>query len=239
MSWAAVRLAAMALLCTEVVLASACGGLLKRSESYEVGTRERGIASWYGKDYHGRPTASGEIYDMHGLTAAHRTMPLRSTIRVTNRNNGRTVTLRMNDRGPFIRGRTLDVSYGAAVALGFAEAGLAPVEYEVLVRGGPSRPGRRAAPPGTAPKLVTEEDASGPFTVQIGAFTDEAYAKRMKARLESHEQPVRIERYETNEATYYRVQVGVFTSEREAEATAEHLETSNRDLEGFVTRSDR
>lgn len=229
----------MALLIPEVVLATACGGpgIIRRAESYEVGSRERGIASWYGKDYHGRPTASGEIYDMHGLSAAHRTMPLRSVIRVTNRTNGRQVTLKVNDRGPFIRGRTLDLSYGAAQALGFAEAGLAPVEFEVISRGGKSSSiGRR---PVAAPELVDGEAASGSFTVQVGAFTDEANARRLKTRLEPRYRPVRIERYETNEVTYYRVRVGAFPSEHQAEATADHLEASDADLEGFVTRTDR
>ncbi len=234
----AVRLAVLALLIPEVVLATACGGpgIIRRAEPYEVGSRERGVASWYGKDYHGRPTASGEIYDMYGLSAAHRTMPLRSVIRVTNRTNGRQVTLKVNDRGPFIRGRTLDVSYGAAKALGFAEAGLAPVEFEVISRGGASRPGRR---PVGAPELVDGQAGAGAFTIQVGAFTDEAYAQRLKARLESRYRPVRIERHETNETTYYRVRVGAFPSEHQAESAAGHLEASDRDLEGFVTRTDR
>lgn len=89
-----------------------------------------GIASWYGEPYHGRRTANGELYDMHLLTAAHRTMPLPSYIRVTNLRNSRSVVVRVNDRGPFIDGRILDLSLGAAQALGMVRQGLATVRIE-------------------------------------------------------------------------------------------------------------
>jgi rare lipoprotein A len=87
---------------------------------------EHGIASWYGRPFHGRRTASGEVYDMHALTAAHRTLPLRSYVRVRNPANGREVVVRVNDRGPFVRGRVIDLSYAAARRLGIA--GIAPVD---------------------------------------------------------------------------------------------------------------
>lgn len=94
--------------------------------------RQEGIASWYGKAHHGRRTASGARFDMHALTAAHRSLPFGSRIKVTNTANGRSVVLTVNDRGPFIAGRLLDVSYRAARELNFARAGLAEVRIETV-----------------------------------------------------------------------------------------------------------
>ncbi|MBM3508024.1 MAG: septal ring lytic transglycosylase RlpA family protein [Alphaproteobacteria bacterium] len=91
---------------------------------------ETGVASWYGELYHGRRTANGELYDMHLLTAAHRTLPLPSYVRVTNLENDRSVVLRVNDRGPFIDGRIIDVSFGAAQLLGFVRQGLVKVRLD-------------------------------------------------------------------------------------------------------------
>ena len=102
-----------------------------------------GIASWYGEKFQGNPTANGEIYDMYGLTAASRELPLGTRIQVTNLNNKRSVVLRINDRGPYIRGRFLDVSKGAAERLGFVNAGLAHVEIKVIKF--PGSHSRRAA----------------------------------------------------------------------------------------------
>lgn len=98
------------------------------------GYDERGVASWYGRDFHGRPTSSGERYDMHALTAAHRTLPLPSWVRVTNLSNGRSVVLRVNDRGPFADTgrRIIDVSYAAAVRLGMVETGTASVRVQAI-----------------------------------------------------------------------------------------------------------
>jgi rare lipoprotein A len=97
--------------------------------------RERGYASWYGRKFHGRPTSSGERYDMYGMTAAHPTLPIPSYVRVTNLRNGRTVVLRVNDRGPFLNRRVIDLSYTAAHRLGYIESGSAEVEVELLQAG--------------------------------------------------------------------------------------------------------
>ena len=96
------------------------------------GYDEAGTASWYGRAHHGRRTASGQRFDMHGLTAAHRRLPLGSKVRVTNRNNGKSVLLTITDRGPFVPGRVVDVSYGAAKELNFVGAGLAPVRVTAV-----------------------------------------------------------------------------------------------------------
>jgi rare lipoprotein A len=97
--------------------------------------RQRGVASWYGKRYHGQKTSSGEIYDMYAMTAAHPTLPIPSYVRVTNVANGRSVVVRVNDRGPFHSARIIDLSYVAAYKLGFIQAGQAQVEVEAIVPG--------------------------------------------------------------------------------------------------------
>ena len=115
-------------------------------KSYEVlesaiGYDEVGLASWYGVGFHGRTTSSGEIYDMYTLTAAHKTLPIPSYARVTNRENGRTTVVRINDRGPFRNSRLIDLSYASAVKLGFADVGTAPVRVETLLPGDIDPPG--------------------------------------------------------------------------------------------------
>lgn len=108
---------------------------------------EQGIASWYGRKYHGRLTASGERYDMHELTAAHRTLPFGVRVEVTHRENRRRVIVRINDRGPFKAGRIIDLSYAAARELAMLDEGLAPVRIVVLPRGGEGRrPAAEASP---------------------------------------------------------------------------------------------
>src|SRR5690606_10717493 len=91
------------------------------------GYTAKGIASWYGKEFHGKPTANGETYHMYDLTAAHPTLPLPTYVRVTNLNNGKSLVVRVNDRGPFLRGRVIDLSYRSAQLLGFVEQGTSPV----------------------------------------------------------------------------------------------------------------
>ncbi len=110
----------------------ACSSLPKGQADLDVGMKERGIASWYGDDFHGWVTASGEIYDMHALTAAHRTLPLGTVVRVRNVVNGRQVTIRINDRGPYVKGRILDLSYKAAQELNMVRDGVSAVYLEVI-----------------------------------------------------------------------------------------------------------
>ncbi len=181
---------------------------------YAPGYIERGIASWYGEDFHGRPTSSGEIYDMYGLTAAHKLMPLGTVAKVTNIENGRSVTVKINDRGPFVNGRIIDLSYSAAVALEMAEAGLTSVEIEVLEWG----------------ERVTN------LTVQVGSFAIEENALRLKNRLEQKYPDVSIIPYITNDIKFYRVRVGSMKEMGEAEQLAEELSADG--LVTFITRKD-
>jgi rare lipoprotein A len=175
-----------------------------------AGWRQRGVASWYGEDFHGRPTASGEIYDMYGRTAAHRTLPFGTRVQVTNLDNGREIELTINDRGPFIRGRILDVTYTAARELGMIGPGTARVELRVL--GGAVRASR-----GELGKLETVEEALADrlFTVQVGAFEDPRRAHRLRARL-GDRFPDAVVR---SEGVWHRVQVGTFATREAAEET--------------------
>jgi rare lipoprotein A len=100
-----------------------------------VGTVEYGVSSYYADDFHGKLTANGEVYDMYGITAAHNTLPLNTIIRVTNLENKKSIIVRINDRGPFIKNRILDCSYGAAIKLGFIRKGTARVKIEVIELG--------------------------------------------------------------------------------------------------------
>jgi rare lipoprotein A len=121
------------------VLASACSTLPTGHADFDVGMKERGLASWYGGGFHGWVTASGETYDMYALTAAHRTLPLGTAVRVTNVVNAKQVMIRINDRGPYVKGRILDLSYAAASELGMAWEGLSAVYVEVVGQPGVER----------------------------------------------------------------------------------------------------
>lgn len=114
------------------LMLAACTCLPKGQADLDVGMKERGMASWYGEDFHGWMTASGEIYDMETLTGAHRTLPLGSIVKVTNVENGKQVRIRINDRGPYVSGRILDLSYAAAHRLGMMEGGVSAVSLEVV-----------------------------------------------------------------------------------------------------------
>jgi rare lipoprotein A len=114
------------------VLLAACTCLPKGRADLDVGMKERGIASWYGEDFHGWMTASGEIYNMEALTGAHRTLPLGTVVRVTNVKNGKQVRVRINDRGPYVHGRILDLSYAAARKLNMVEHGITTISLEVI-----------------------------------------------------------------------------------------------------------
>ncbi len=114
------------------VAVSACTVLPKGQADLDVSLKERGMASWYGEDFHGWMTANGEIYDMEALTAAHRTLPLGTEVRVTNAENGKQVQVRINDRGPYLYGRVIDLSLAAARELDMVESGVAAVQIEVV-----------------------------------------------------------------------------------------------------------
>ncbi len=162
---------------------------------------QTGIASWYGPGFHGHPTSSGEIYDQNQLTAAHQTLPLGTRVEVTNLDNGRSVEVRINDRGPFVDGRIIDLSYAAARTLGMVGPGTVPVRLEVLN--------------GSSPTLE-----AAAFTVQVGSFADPDNANRLKASLEKRFDQVRITSLDGSGQRYYRVRVGHFADRADAVALA-------------------
>ncbi|MEK6750209.1 MAG: septal ring lytic transglycosylase RlpA family protein [Pseudomonadota bacterium] len=156
---------------------------------------EQGVASWYGADFHGKRTSSGESYDMYAMTAAHRVLPLPSYLEVTNTENGRRAVVRVNDRGPFRKDRVLDLSYAAAVKLGVVENGTAQVRLRALT------PGADEDEPAAA------DDA---FFIQVGAFSNEPNALRMRERLlrGTLASPVQVSRVVHDDKPFYRVRVG-------------------------------
>ena len=139
------------------------------------GYNERGIASWYGQKFHGRLTSNRERYDMYALTAAHKTLPLPTRARITNLQNGKSVVVRINDRGPFVANRLIDLSYAAAAALDIVEAGTAMVEVEAL---GGYPAAAAAAPPASAPPAPAAAATTAGLYLQVGAFGDAENARR-------------------------------------------------------------
>lgn len=170
-----------------------------------TGYVEKGIASWYGKQFHGRRTSSGETYDMYAMTAAHKSLPLPTYVRVTNLKNGRSVVLRVNDRGPFHGNRIIDLSYTAAAKLDIVAAGTGLVEVRALT------PGRDEPAAGdTAPPLpVSPAATGGAFYIQVGAFAHRANADALRDRLAAAgDLPVVVTGAVVDGRALYRVRIG-------------------------------
>jgi rare lipoprotein A len=184
---------------------SAEGGIDKSAHLEKRETREvqYGIASWYGGEFHGRPTSSGEVYDMFQLTCAHNSLPLGTMVMVTNLENGRSVELKVNDRGPFVKERIIDVSYAAARILGMWGKGTTRVKVEWV--GSPLT------------ELVER------FHLQVGSFSDEARAKDLAERLKNSFENVYIATVETQTQRYHRVRLGPFDTKEAALPLAEQL----------------
>lgn len=198
--------------------------------------RERGHASWYGRKFHGRLTAIGEVYDMYDMTAAHPTLPLPSYVRVTNTANGRSVIVRVNDRGPFLRGRLIDLSYAAAHRLGYINAGSAVVDVELLtpeVITAMNRERRAdaravvASAPSASPALPIEvtrvpagNAGESAAYLQLGAFETPANAARMMMRVREQFDLMVEQMHLLDDDGRYRLQIGPFESIAEARSTA-------------------
>ena len=161
------------------------------------------MASWYGAPHQGRRTASGEVYDMHQLTAAHKTLPFGTRLLVTNRDTSQSAEVRVNDRGPFVKGRILDVSYAAARLLGAVGPGLIPVRVRVL-----------SLPAGSS-------TGDGPYTVQIGSFTTRARAEALRDSVNG----ATIAESAVGRETVYRVRIGAYVDRAQATAAARDLAT--------------
>ena len=180
--------------------------------------RQRGLASWYGKRYHGQKTSSGETYDMYAMTAAHPTLPIPSYARVTNVANGRSVVVRINDRGPFIADRIVDLSYTAAWKLGYVQAGSAEVELESIV-------------PGEAPVLAArsqdapqgQNEAQGVY-LQLGAFASRENAEDLRGRVVRQLAWLADAVQVLAQGSLWRLHVGPYRSSDAARSVAERIE---------------
>lgn len=214
----------------------ACGGKprvkLPAPTPARIGAVERGDASWYGDPYHGRRTSNGEIYDMDGLTAAHLSLPFDTVVRVRNLYNGRTVDVRINDRGPFVKNRLIDLSREAARRLEMIGPGTTRVEVTVI-----RAPSVAARPPSAEPfpaKLPENEPCPPPgsHTVQVGSFAQQANAENLAARLRLT-YPVAILSGKVGGKTVHRVTVGQGLNRRQAEALLVELKDDR--IDGFLT----
>ncbi|MEM9292035.1 MAG: septal ring lytic transglycosylase RlpA family protein [Acidobacteriota bacterium] len=175
---------------------------------------ERGIASWYGPGFHGKRTANGEVYDMEAMTAAHKTLPFDTWVEVVNLDNGLSTRLRINDRGPFIRGRVIDLSKAGARVLGVIGPGIANVEL-YLVAPYPSASDGGSNPSGGSADSGSNPGPRGAYTVQLGAFRDRDRADALRRQL--------IRRFpatvvESGQDGLYRVRIGAYPYRADAEA---------------------
>ena len=181
---------------------------------------QRGLASWYGGQFHGRLTSNGERYNMYGRTAAHKTLPFNTYVRVTNLVNGKKTIVRINDRGPFVSGRIIDLTYTSAHELAMVEDGVVPVKIEAL---GYARKKLEAG----KWVQVYEKPASymeGDFTIQVGAFAVRDNALRLHNSLSRKYSDASVMIFDRGDQTFYRVRVGRYARLDQAEAGAERLQ---------------
>jgi rare lipoprotein A len=229
MTHAGRRLALGCLIAAFGWLAAGCAGAPGGGAS--PNWRETGLASWYGADFHGRRTASGERYSMYAMTAAHKTLPLGTQLVVINQQTGRRIRVRVNDRGPFVAGRVVDLSLAAARALGSAAVGVVPVTLEATLPAtafvGYVAPGAQTGagrtPPAARtplPSPVSPPPLRGAFAVQVGAFALEGNARALAARIPAPPGMARVLPYEDNRGTWWRVRVGGYHDELEADTAA-------------------
>jgi rare lipoprotein A len=200
-----------------ILTATACRKKVRTAKPPKIGSTEVGVASWYGYPYHGRRAANGEIYDMEKLTAAHRTLPFNTWVRVENLSNRKKVEVRIQDRGPFVRGRIIDLSKAGARQIDMIGPGTTKVRLTVI------------APPKNLEKQPEM------FAVQVGAFQDRAKADSLRAAMGERYGPVSVVARE-GDKTIWRVLVGETPTLQEAQSLADEIRTSGS--QGFVVRLD-
>jgi rare lipoprotein A len=171
---------------------------------------QTGIASWYGPGFHGQATASGVIYNQNQLTAAHQTLPLGTRVMVTNLSNGRAIEVSINDRGPFAKGRIIDLSHAAAESIDMIGPGTAPVRVEVI----------------ETPYKIQSIPAALDYTLQLGSFAQLDNARQLRDRLQPSYSDVAIVPLQSANGAYYRVQLGTFSNRAAAEKQAWELAQS-------------
>lgn len=191
-----------------LLLIAGCFGNYQKSPSLGTHHSQDGMASWYGPSFHGKPSASGEPYDMWALTAAHRTLPFGTWVQVKKVSTGKTVTVRINDRGPFIKGRIIDLSYAAARDLAMIGEGTAKVILTILKAQQASIPSQKT---------------TVSFRVQAGSFATLTEAMTLRERLASEYSHVRVKTVNLPTGEWHRVQVGSFHSKKTAQTVARTL----------------
>jgi rare lipoprotein A len=184
------------------------------------GFKQKGVASWYGRDFHGQRTSNGEIYNMYSMTAAHKTLPMNTMLLVKNINNGKQTVVRVNDRGPFVRGRIIDLSYTAAKRLDLIGSGVAKVKIVAL----------------TEDQLAYPDLTSGEFYVQIGAFSKKINAIKLQRRFTDAGHTTVIQKYYGPQSILYRVQVYVGKTLNHARKAERVLHTSGYNGSFIVAR---
>lgn len=223
--------------------------------------REVGEASWYGTKFHGQKTANGELYDLYGMTAAHKTLPLPTYVQVTNLDNNRKVVVRVNDRGPFYSSRIIDLSYAAAKKLGYAEKGTARVMVEGIdpvvwhqqkdpgylvtsLATEPEPSPQYASRPSAAPSAANISSAPGNAAIdpaqswflQVGAFSTSRAAEQLRAELQGRtSSPVFLSTIENNDRTLHRVRIGPLASQDQAQQLVDTLRRANLGTPALVS----
>jgi len=177
------------------------------------GFKQSGVASWYGKKFHGKKTANGEVYDMYKISAAHKTLPFGTWVIVHNHENNKKIKVRINDRGPFVEGRIIDLSYAAAKAIGIAGPGTARVHIVAL------SPAVKKADIQKTSILPNEplDVSMGCFSIQVGAFSDLNQAKILKNRLDTSYNNAFITVFKQGKNNFYRVRVGIYSTLEQAQ----------------------
>ncbi|WP_346837254.1 septal ring lytic transglycosylase RlpA family protein [Microbulbifer sp. SAOS-129_SWC] len=196
------------------------GGVTYHVRTGAKGYRARGRASWYGTKFHGKRTANGEVYNMYAMSAAHKTLPLPSYAKVTNLENGRSVIVRVNDRGPFVAGRIIDLSYTAAQKLGYLDKGTAQVEVVALDPDTLPTAGQTlAVEKDASARQALQQDASFKLPantyLQVGAFSSASKAKQVRGKVAAElDYPVSVSPVERGGKTLYRVRIGPISQQR-------------------------
>ena len=194
----------------------------------EEGYSERGVASWYGEKFHGHKTSNGEVFDMYLASAAHKSLPIPSFLRVTNLDNNRSIIVRVNDRGPFHGDRLIDLSYAAAIKLGYADRGTARVQLESIVATGDSRDRGRSTVGSTGNETLRLSSAGSKY-LQVGAFSELSTAQEVSSRVEEITSlPVLIRTVNTaNNRILHRVRVGPISDPGQIQRVSQSVVAAN------------
>ncbi len=202
--------------------------VMKESTGYV----ERGPASWYGKKFHGRKTSNGEVYNMYAMTAAHKTLPIPTYLQVTNLDNGKSVVVRVNDRGPFHGNRIIDLSYAAASKLGFAQNGTGNVELRAIEPGQTTNvtttaratPATTTTTPSASPVASAPGAAGNKLFLQLGSFISRTNAESLRAQLAlNNVTTAAVQQTEVDRKQIYRVRIGPIASIEEADSLASRI----------------